>query len=275
MLVDNAKAKGQTDVANKLAVVRAKKIYGNYSEFGKYLNDGGDVAYMGREQTRPATEFDKTDDTTRFITTENNATEKAIAEDANKTSLAITNSNNATEQAIADKTNATNLEIAKVKGSTNYDLDDVKKMLKDTTTPSQALIDAYNALSGDSTTYTVDNPPPITGQNVKDGVSELLNGDDEDESTDTIDSKLDTVYNDSSTTVKDFIRNKLIPYARENTLTESALQNYLLNNSKDYDLEVKDLKAICKAFGVDDKWVDDYKNSGLWFIPWGSGVKEK
>ncbi len=83
---------------------------------------------------------------------------------------------------------------------------------------------------------------------------------------------LNGVYDTSSKTVQNYIRNVLKPYITDNTVTEEELQNHLITNSKEYDLEVKDLKAICEALDVDTLWVDNYKNSGL--FGWGSGVKE-
>lgn len=286
-LIDAAKAKGQTDVANKLAVVRAKKIYGNYSEFGKYQNEG-DIAYMEREQTRPSVEFDKTDDTTRFITTENNATEKEIAEDANKTTLAITNSNNATEQAIADKTNATNLEIAKLKGSTDYDLDDVKKMLKDTKTPSQSLIDLYNSLSGDATTYTVDNPPPITGQNVTGVVDNGDGGEDEtyapfetwntngmvlQEVSVAKPKESDYVYMTSDARVDDYgkrainsvytaVANGVLDTDRDGKVTNYELADFLVLHSAENETDKAQLKKVFSYFKLNPKFLNVVEDVG-------------
>ena len=120
---------------------------------------------------------------------------------------------------------------------------------------SQSVIDAYNYWNG--TNYTVDNPP----------------GAEKDDSDTNYQSKLDEVYDSSGKTVQAYIRNKLEPFVKQNNVTETELKNHLIENSREYDLEVDDLKAICKAFGIDTKWADNYKNSG--FLGWGKGVKEK
>lgn len=49
-LINQAKARGDNDTANKLAVVRGRKILGNYSEFGQYGNQG-DISFMQPQKT--------------------------------------------------------------------------------------------------------------------------------------------------------------------------------------------------------------------------------
>ena len=49
-LINQAKASGDTETANKLAVVRTRKILGNYGKFGQYSNVG-DIASMKPQQT--------------------------------------------------------------------------------------------------------------------------------------------------------------------------------------------------------------------------------
>lgn len=49
-LINNAKAQGNTELANKYAILRGLKIFGNFSEYGKYLNQG-DVSYIQPQRT--------------------------------------------------------------------------------------------------------------------------------------------------------------------------------------------------------------------------------
>lgn len=95
-----------------------------------------------------------------------------------------------------------------------------------------------------------------------------------------IETKLNNFYDNAGKTVKKYIRNVLEPdivKAQSGGIgvDDDWLKEHLLKHSAQYDLEVEDLKGICKAFGVDTKWVDDYKNSGLLFTSWGSGVKKR
>ena len=91
-----------------------------------------------------------------------------------------------------------------------------------------------------------------------------------------IDTALQGVYDESDDTVQSFIGNVLKP---EITAIQSAGGNvderwlvlFLLKNSQEYDLQVKDLKAICDAFGTDTTWVNNFKDKGL--FGWGKGVK--
>lgn len=56
-LINQAKASGDTETAKKLAVVRTRKILGNYGEFGKYSNIG-DISSMTPQQTEVGRQFD-------------------------------------------------------------------------------------------------------------------------------------------------------------------------------------------------------------------------
>ena len=137
---------------------------------------------------------------------------------------------------------------------------------------TQTVLDAYNDHFG--TSFTMDNPPVVT----EDGrIVAASSVPDADQKTSTqIQSSLNDVYNSSDKTVQNYIRNQLTPLITENSVTESELKNHLINNSSQYDLEVKDIKAICDAVGIDSMWVDDYKNAG-WlggWNSWGSGVVE-
>ncbi len=49
-LINQAKASGDTETAQKLAVVRARKILSDYENFGKYANEG-DVSFMPHQRT--------------------------------------------------------------------------------------------------------------------------------------------------------------------------------------------------------------------------------
>lgn len=148
-------------------------------------------------------------------------------------------------------------------------------------------ISANTQSQKDIMSYATENGLTVdTDGNIK---TETETGSDSSENkTDEIKEALDTVYADSSKTVKEYIRNVLEPYYLGNTnfdgsevgegttitpIDEANLKQHLLNNAKAYDLEVDDIKAICEAFGFDSKWVDNYKNSG-WF-GWGSGIKQK
>lgn len=63
-LINQAKASGDTETAKKLAVVRTRKIFSNYGDFGKYAN-AGDISSMKPQQTEAGRQFDKEDDATR------------------------------------------------------------------------------------------------------------------------------------------------------------------------------------------------------------------
>lgn len=262
-LINNAKANGNTDLANKYAILRGLKIFGNFNEHGKYLNEG-DISYITPQYTEARRQFDEqiaaADRALRAEQTENaaerqNRLDQINAQVQGEKELVRETANSGGTTATKPALTASQAATAIKNGET-----------------SQAVIDAYNYYYG--TNYTVDNPPKLSDDNP----SSWLGGSGNSEgnttaSEDDYTAELNKVYEDSSKTVKDYIRNKLEPLITENTVTETELREHLLANSKDYDLEVADIKAICNALGVDSKWVDDYKNSGL--FGWGSGVKQR
>ena len=97
-LINSAKANGDTETAKKLSVVRAKKMLGNYGEFGKYINEG-DVSFMSNQQTEAGRQFDKNDATVRE-TLKSESADTRYGIDAEKQ---IAAANNQTELSLADK----------------------------------------------------------------------------------------------------------------------------------------------------------------------------
>lgn len=81
-LINSAKASGDTETANKLAVVRAKKILSNYGDFGKYANSG-DISYMSPQETEAHRQFDKNTE----VALKSLATEKEINAANNQSAL--------------------------------------------------------------------------------------------------------------------------------------------------------------------------------------------
>lgn len=76
-LINNAKANGNAELANKYAILRGLKIFGNFSEYGKYLNQG-DVAYVQPQRTA---DYD--------LTKQQIESAESIAKGENDTSLAL------------------------------------------------------------------------------------------------------------------------------------------------------------------------------------------
>ena len=253
----NAKAAGNTEAYNAAAVARYYKIMGNYGAYGQY--DDGNYVVPGLKQTEAARQFDE----------QIAASDRALNAE---TSMNAANNQNKIDQITTSAKYGTTVNKSGTVTATKPTLTAAQatNAIKNGEI-SQSVIDAYNYYYG--TSYTVDNPPKVDGS--KTGGVDLLTGGDSSSATPETDyqANLDKVYSGSSKTVQDYIRNKLEPLITENSITETELKEHLIANSKDYDLETKDIKAICTALGVDSKWVDNYKNSGL--FGWGSGVKER
>lgn len=251
----NAKAAGNTNAYNAAAQARYYKIMGNYGAYGQY--DDGNYAVPGLHQTEAARQFDEqiaASDRALNAETSMNA-----ANNQNKIDQITTSAKYGTTVNSSGKVTANKPTLTAAQATNAIKNGEV----------SQSVIDAYNYYYG--TNYTVENPPKVNSKGTS-GADLLTGGDTTAPETD-YQANLDKVYADSDKTVKDYIRNKLEPLITENSITETELKEHLIANSKDYDLETKDLKAICTALGVDSKWVDDYKDSGL--FGWGSGVKER
>lgn len=249
-LINDAKANGDNELARKYAILRGIKILGDFNQYGKYLNEG-DIAYLEPQKTEDARQFNEqiaASDRALAAETENNAAERQ-----NK----LDQISAAAEAEAAQNANSGNANTAKPTLTAAQAAAAIKNGEK-----SQAVIDAYNYYYG--TDYTVDNPPVVksSGSSAEDSGNSA--------EVDYI-KKLNETYNNSSKTVKKYIRNVLEPLLQTDVKDTEIAQN-LIENSEEYDLEVEDIKAICEALKIDSKWVDDYKNKGL--FGWGKGVKE-
>lgn len=132
-LINQAKASGDTETAKKLAVVRTRKILGNYGKFGQYSNMG-DIASMTPQQTEAGRVADMNNDTVlKTLDAETNLTKQEI--DAN-VSMNAANNQNVLDQI---KTNALYTQA-----SQGQLTDDVKKE-----TASSINNQYKNAMSGD------------------------------------------------------------------------------------------------------------------------------
>lgn len=254
-IINNAKAKlATTTDANERANLQATINYATQAKAYKTLGSPYYAQWAHEvEAVTPSrtAEYELTDK--QIISAEN------IAKGTNDLKLTLADKEAATQLALASKKSAvatTKPALTATQAATAIKNGEI----------SQAVIDAYNYYYG--TEYTVDNPPRADVAPVTDDWT----GDDTPAEPD-YETSLDVVYNDSSKTVKEYIRNELKPFITQSSITEDELRKHLIDNSETYDLEVDDIKAICKALGVDSMWADDYKNSGL--FGWGSGVKKK
>lgn len=120
-LINNAKASGNNELANKYAILRGLKIFGNFSEYGKYLNQG-DVAYTTPQRTA---DYDLTkqqiDSAERISKANNDASLASInAQLASNENIAKINAENAAELAMMEAGNAK--ELAQIERQNALDL---------------------------------------------------------------------------------------------------------------------------------------------------------
>ena len=274
-VIEQAIARGDTQTAQAARVARGVKIWNNYSKYGQYddgdygvpntqtedarqfdaqIKNSTDLAKMGyeHEERMPGIEADNTirvntnqaDNTIRVndasakndMDVANNASKNTLAENISATNNAV-NAYKQTNGAIGGSSSGGSSKPA-------LSLSEVNDAIANgNITPG--VVDAYNYYN--QTGYTIENFP----------------GSSEDDSGADYDSKIDSVYNSSSSTVQSYIRNRLKPLLQSRSITEDELKNDLLSNSANYDLEVDDMKAICNALDVNSMWVDNYKNKGV------------
>ncbi len=259
-LINNAKAKGDTALVNKYAILRAKKIFDNVSKYGQYLNQG-DISYLRPQKTEAARQFDEQiAQADRALKSESDL--KGAELEAQK-QMNTDNNQNALDQ---------------IKTAAEYN-DKPALTAKQAATAiangekSQAVIDAYNYWYG--TNYTAENPP-AAGQSSNGGTTDDWSGgtSEQDEQMTKVIENLNGTHDskETSKTVKSYIRNVLKPLIEgDGEIAPDDIKLNMLENAQAYDLEVDDIKQLCNDLGIDSSWVDGYKNKGI--FGWGAGVK--
>ena len=255
-----ASATSETERARILEQLRIQEAARNQKIDEQGLSYGKTYKYQGNTQSEAGRQFDKQDKLARDTLATESA-DNRYAVDAEK-------------EINADK-----------KGSTaNLDYADIVKMLKQTKTPSQELIDAYNALGIDSTQYTTQNPPSFTGTEVEDGKGDLLgdNGDGGGTNQLTLEKVKSNISEDK---IKKFIDDVLKPYEDNGwEINEDVIEKLLVgrndgtvvenSNSKIYNIDVEDARKLCNALGLETDWIDDKYTNRTWFNA-GKGMKSK
>lgn len=150
-LINKAKASGNADLANKYAILRGLKIFGDFTNYGKYLNEG-DVSYVKPNRTA---DYD--------LTKQQIDSAERISKANNETSLAAANAEFASNERIADKVAQNKLD--QLEYAAKYNATEPKLTAAQAISAikngekSQSVIDAYNYWY--NTNYTVDNPPKV------------------------------------------------------------------------------------------------------------------
>lgn len=313
-LIANFEKNGDKEAAQYAKVARGIKILGDYSKYGKY--DDGNYSVMGGTPTEARRQFDETNklankqldnekelseaelllkkygyDVEKKISDDNNATAR-YGYDSQRQSNNYANAINKygidkeAELALAlkDKEN-------KLSGIT---ASQIISDLKNTLNPSQALIDAYNALGLEDKQYTTKNPPAFTGANIDkeddfgvsiDETGELVIGDTDTGGSNTQLSEDEeakwTTFRDSfdkngvKRFLDDYVKKNI--YAKvgikEDDVLETNLINAIKDSTDDYNIDVDDATRILNNFGYDTSWLNEYTNR-TWFDMW-KGMKKK
>lgn len=172
-LINKAKADGNTDLANKYAILRGLKIFGNFAKYGKYLNEG-DVAYVESPRTADFTLTNKQIDSAERISKSETDATLAAARAQAQSNENVANINAQADKDVANIGAQANKEIANIQAKNALD-----QLKYGSTEPSlsaaqasaaikngeisQAVLDAYNFWYG--TNYTIDNPPTVNDNN--------------------------------------------------------------------------------------------------------------
>ena len=279
-LINSAKASGDTETAKKLAVVRARKMLGNYGEFGKYANEG-DISYMSPQITEARRESEQNDATVRE-TLKSESADTRYGIDAEKE---INAGKNATDLTIAQVTN-TKPTLTASQAATAIKNGEI----------SQSVIDAYNYYYG--TNYTVDNPPKVS-----DDMTIDLSGDNNANNTPKESKDIYSKWEDNGITFTTFavkgpadetklksadvdehgkkaIQSVYTAVANgelgvNGTVSNYDLAEYLINQSDNNDTNKNQLKKVFAYFGLDKNMLEQVEDSGFWFWQWGQGTNYK
>lgn len=142
-LINNAKANGDSELANKYAILRGLKIFGNFAEYGKYLNQG-DVSYVKPQKTESARQFDE----------QTAASDRTLA-----AQMAMNSENNRYSASNGSKSGAKSTrETTKTQSKPTLTAAQATNAIKNGEL-SETVLDAYNYYYG--TDYTIDNPPNV------------------------------------------------------------------------------------------------------------------
>ena len=289
-LINQAKASGDTETAKKLAVVRTRKIFSNYGDFGKYANVG-DISSMSPQITEARRESEQNNSTVlETLKSETDIANKEI--EANK---AIQAGKNATDLAVANL-KATKPTLTASQAATAIKNGEV----------SQDVIDAYNYYYG--TKYTVANPPKVgdditidledvSGINDTNATPEASKDKDifstwEDNGiafkTFTVKkpSELTTEYSDKLKSAdvdqhgKKAIESVYAAVANSElgingTVSNYDLAEYLISQSDNNNTNKNQLKKVFAYFGLDKNMLEQVEDSGFWFWQWGQGTNYK
>ena len=69
------------------------------------------------------------------------------------------------------------------------------------------------------------------------------------------------MFDVSDTGPRNFMEEFIKPiYEGESVVSEESLKSLIVSSSAKYNLDVEDARTICKAFGIDTKWLDDYRD---------------
>ncbi len=153
-LINNAKANGNTELAKKYSILRGLKIFGNFSEYGKYLNQG-DIGYQEPQRTENARQFDEqiaAGDRALEAEQFNNAADRQLQRDVADKNAQLTR-----DQFAEAANSGTKPTLTAAQATAAIKNGEV----------SQAVIDAYNHYYG--TSYTVDNPPKLNESSASGG----------------------------------------------------------------------------------------------------------
>lgn len=264
-LINNAKANGNSELAKKYAVLRGLKIFGDYKNYGKYLKEG-DVAYTDRQKTEEGRQFDKQMDYNyAVIDAEKEAKDKEMdynyaALDAEKEIAQMSSTGKKTTSGTSSTAGSTMTYAQAEKAIKNGELSD-------------GALSVYNDYNG--TSYTKDNPPPIYTPSTGDGAGlpSTSEGDDTEWN-----AFLEYFDADKEKKTIEFLNSYLKPwYDRGEKINENVLEDIIVgndvknSNSTQYDIDVEDARKISNALGLDDSWVDKYKNR--WGFNSGKGMK--
>ena len=266
-LINQAKANGDTETADKLAAVRYKKVSGNWEKFGQFANTG-DLGYIKNQQNEEGRQFDKSMDYNYYATdTEKGIKEKEI--DAN-VSMNTDNNQNAIDQINANAEATKGILDHQIKNGAVLDSDgnvvsvDSSAVSGDDGTKINFLNDHFEQ-DADGNYYA--KKIPVGNIEGEDANGNLIASNPE--------LKRSNLLNMDRN--GDNMVNAVLDYAAQNggKLSLDEFMTFIVGHSNEYNTDLKQLKKVLNYFGLPISYLDEYGVVNAGAIGWGDGVKFK
>ena len=298
-LYNKAKSDGDDGLAEKYAILRGLKIFGNFAEYGKYLNEGN-VSFIEPQITEEARQANMNNDTVlKTLETDlynanlDAETKTNIANIEAGTKIYQIDKESDTTKYVADKDADTKKTVANTEA-------DAKKTVANTEADTAKYVSDNDA---NATKYKADKDAEATKYTADSKKETDIGIDDDEEDTDIMIDFTDIHFGKDSAgnmfvkkipTSRDTsnaewnradkcgmdknginMANEVLDYVHTNkgVLSMDEFIDYLVSNSARLHTDKSQLKKVCNYFGINSSYLDTYGVVDAGNPGWYDGVK--